>query len=205
MTTRPTAWVACLDCDQLYQLGAVAEGTTVRCRRCRGVLRARPRNWIERTLALALTAAVLFTMSNTFPFLAFDMKGQVTHTTLIAGVIDLYTGGFPELAALVFATSLLAPFVQIALLVYVLLPMRWNRVPWGVAPACRVLHRVKPWSMMEVFLIGMAVSVVKLKGMHADIIPGIAVWSFALLVVVLAGAMSSIDMQDMWERVEVRR
>ena len=205
MTTRPSTWVACLDCDQLYQLGAVAEGSTVRCHRCRGVLRARPRNWIERTLALALTAAVLFTMSNSFPFLAFDMKGRETHTTLIAGVMDLYNGGFPELAALVFATSLLAPFVQIALLVYVLVPIRWNRVPWGVASACRLLHRVKPWSMMEVFLIGMAVSVVKLKGMHADIIPGIAVWSFALLVVVLAGAMSSFDMQDMWERVEVRR
>lgn len=205
MTTPPSTWVACLDCDQLYQLGAVAEGSTARCRRCRGLLRARPRNWLERTLALALTAAVLFTMANSFPFLSFELKGQVTRTTLIAGVMDLYRGGFPELAALVFATSLLAPFVQIALLVYVLLPIRWNRLPWGVAPACRILHRVKPWSMMEVFLIGMLVSVVKLKGMHADIIPGIALWSFALLIVVLAGAMSSIDLQAVWERVEVRR
>jgi paraquat-inducible protein A len=197
-------WAACPDCDLLHRLEAIPEGSTARCRRCRGVLRARARDALERTLALAIAAAVLFVVSNTFPFLAFELKGQVTRTTLLSGVADLFRGGFQELAVLVLVTSVLAPFVQIALLVYVLLPMRWNRLPRGVISACRLLHRVRPWSMMEVFLIGMFVSVVKLQGMHATIVPGMAVWSFVLLILVLAGAMASLDMQEVWERIEVR-
>jgi paraquat-inducible protein A len=204
MATTLHTWVACPDCDLLHHLGTIPEGSTASCRRCRGVLRQRRRNGIERTLALSLAAAVLLVVSNTFPFLAFELKGQVTRTTLLSGVVNLYRGGFQELAALVLVTSVLAPVVQIALLIYVLLPMRWNRVPPGVTSACRLLRRIQPWSMMEVFMIGMLVSVVKLQGMHASIVPGIALWSFALLIVVLAGAMASLDLQDVWERVEVR-
>jgi paraquat-inducible protein A len=169
------------------------------------VLRRRRRNGVERTLALAIAAAVLFVVSNIFPFLAFELKGRVTHTTLLSGVADLYRSGYRELSALVLVTSVLAPLVQIALLIYVLLPLRWNRVPPAVAPACRALRHVQPWSMMEVFLIGMLVSVVKLKGMHAAIVPGTAVWSFAVLIVVLTGAVASLDVQEVWERVEARR
>ncbi len=58
---------------------------------------------------------------------------------------------------------------------------------------------------MEVFLVGMLVSVSKLKGMHAGIIPGTAVWSFALLIVVLTAALASLDLQEVWERVEARQ
>ncbi len=204
MPTPAHPWVACPDCDLLHHLVAIPEGSTARCRRCRGVLRQRRRNGLERTLALALGAAVLFAVANTFPFLAFEMKGQVTQTTLLSGVLDLYRGGFPELSVLVLVTSVLAPLLQIALLVYALLLTHWNRVPRRVTSACRLLRHIQPWSMMEVFLIGMLVSIVKLQGMHATIIPGLALWAFALLIVVLAGAMASFDPQELWERVEAR-
>jgi paraquat-inducible protein A len=55
--------------------------------------------------------------------------------------------------------------------------------------------------MMEVFLIGIAVAVTKLIGM-ADIVPGLALWSFAALMFVLAGASASFDPESMWERRE---
>jgi paraquat-inducible protein A len=196
--------VACHDCDLLHHLAPVPEGATARCRRCRGVLLRRPRNGIERTLALALAAAVLFAVANAFPFLAFEMRGQVTQTTLMTGVFDLYEQGVPEIAALVFVTSVLAPLLQISLLLYVLLPVHAGRVPLGMAHAFRLLRRVQPWSMMEVFLVGILVAVTKLVGM-AEVVPGLALWAFALLIVVLAGAMASLDPHAVWERLETRR
>ncbi|HSJ97849.1 MAG TPA: paraquat-inducible protein A [Myxococcota bacterium] len=196
--------VACHDCDLLHHLAPVPEGATARCRRCRGVLLRRPRNGIERTLALSIAAAVLFAVANAFPFLAFEMRGQVTQTTLMTGVFDLYEQGVPEIAALVFATSVLAPLLQISLLLYVLLPVHAGRVPLGMAHAFRLLRRVQPWSMMEVFLVGILVAVTKLAGM-AEVVPGLALWAFALLIVVLAGAMASLDPHAVWERLEARR
>jgi paraquat-inducible protein A len=196
--------VACHDCDLLLALGPVPDGATARCGRCGGVLRRRRRNGIERTLALALAAAVLFAVANSFPFLAFDMKGQVTQTTLMTGVFDLFRQGVPEIAVLVLVTAVLAPMLQIALLLYVLLPVRLGHVPWGMSRAFRLLRRVQPWSMMEVFLVGIVVAVTKLMGM-AQVVPGLSLWAFALLIVVLAGAMSSLDPQEVWERLEAPR
>lgn len=168
------------------------------------MLRSRRRNGIERTLALALAAAVLFVVANSFPFLSFDMKGQVTQTTLMTGVFDLFAQGVPEIGALVLATAVLAPMLQISLLLYVLLPVHAGRVPWQMARAFRLLRRVQPWSMMEVFLVGILVAVTKLMGM-AQVVPGLSLWAFALLIVVLAGAMSSLDPQEVWERLEAPR
>ena len=193
--------VACRDCDLLHTLGELPEGATALCRRCGGVLRRRRRNTIERTLALSLAAAVLFAVANAFPFLSFAMKGQVTTTTLLSGVRDLYEQGKPEIAVLVGTTAVVAPLVQIVLLVYVLLPLHLGRVPWGLADAFRLLRRVTPWSMMEVFLIGILVSISKLAGM-AQVVPGLALWAFALLMVVLTGAIASLDPEAIWERAE---
>lgn len=201
MSAPARHWVACHDCDLLHRLGEIPEGATARCRRCGGVLRKRRRRSIERTLALAIGAVILFAVANGFPFLSFDMRGQETQTTLITGVKDLWQQGKPELAGLVLLTIFLAPLLQISILLYVLLPLYWNRVPWKVAPAFRLLRRVEPWSMMEVFMIGILVAIVKLMDM-AQIVPGVALWAFVLLFLLISGAVASLDPQAVWERIE---
>ena len=132
------------------------------------------------------------------------MKGRVTQTTLLTGIVDLYNQGKQELAVLVMLTIALAPLAQIALLLWVLAPLRWNRVPWQLPHAFRLLRHAQSWSMMEVFMIGILVAIVKLMGM-ANIVPGLALWSFALLMLVLAGAVASFDPGAVWERVEAQR
>ena len=200
----PASWVACHDCDRLHRLGEIPEGSAARCCRCGSLLRRRRRRSIERTLALVTGAAVLFVVANSFPFLSFEMKGQVTETTLITGVRDLYRQGMPELAGLVLLTIFLAPLFQISILLYVLLPLHWGRVPWQMARAFRLLRHVEPWSMMEVFMIGILVAIVKLMEM-AHIVPGLALWSFVLLFLLISGAVASLDPHDVWERAEARR
>jgi paraquat-inducible protein A len=182
----------------------VPEGGAAHCRRCGALLRKHPRNGLERTLALAFAAAVLFAVANSFPFLSFDMKGRVTQTNVVAGIIDLYNGGKAEIAALVALTIEIAPVAQLALLLYVLVPLRIGRVPWRLPHAFRLLRHAQSWSMIEVFLIGIMVAITKLMGM-ASIVPGLALWSFALLMLVLAGAMASFDPEAVWERAEELR
>jgi paraquat-inducible protein A len=197
----PERWVACHDCDLLHRLGEIPEGAAARCRRCGGLLRKRRPRSIERTLALVVGAAVLFVVANTFPFLSFDMKGQETQTTLITGVTDLWQQDMPEVAGLVLLTIFLAPLLQTAILLYVLLPLYLNRVPWQMARAFRLLRRVEPWSMMEVFMIGILVAIVKLMDM-AQIVPGLALWAFVMLFLLISGAVASLDPHAVWERAE---
>lgn len=196
--------VACHDCDRLHALGPLPDGAKARCTRCGGVLRRQRTHGIERTLALAMAAAVLFAVANAFPFLSFEMRGQITETTLATGVKDLYEQGKWQIAVLVGVTSIFAPLVQITLLLYVLLPVHWGRRVWGMIDAFRLLRRIQPWSMMEVFLIGILVAVTKLADM-AEVVPGPSLFAFVALILVLAGAMSSLDPAAVWERLEVRR
>jgi paraquat-inducible protein A len=200
---RRVRLVACRDCDLLCRVGELAEGATSRCARCGAVLRRR-RQSVEVSLALTLAAAVLFAVANFFPFLSFSMQGRMTTTTLASGVFDLWEQGVPQIALLVGFTAIAAPFAQLALLLYVLLPVHLGRVPWQMPRMFRLLRRIQPWSMMEVFLVGILVAVTKLVDM-ADVIPGLALWAFGGLIVVLAGALASLDPEAVWERIEVPR
>ena len=90
----------------------------------------RIRDSLDRTLALALAGLFLFIAANVFPFLAFKMQGNVTHTTLSTGVRSLYEQGTPIVASLVLLTTIVAPFLQISSLIFVLGPLRLGiRVP----------------------------------------------------------------------------
>ena len=196
--------VACECCDLLHRIGVVPEGHTAKCRRCGDVLRRRPRNGAERTLALTIASLVLFIVANSFSFLAFDMRGLTTQTTLLTGVVDLWKQGKQEIAALVFLTIELAPVAQIGLLLWVLVPLRVDRVPWQLPRAFRLLRHAQTWSMLEVFMIGILVAIVKLLAM-ATVVPGVALWSFVILMLVLSGAVASFDPEEVWEKLEAER
>ena len=192
--------IACHECDLLQHIPRQRQGGKSYCRRCNAVLHRSVRDSLNRTLALTLAGIVLFIVANSFPFLSFKMQGQVTQTTLATGVLDLYRQGMWELALLVLLTSILVPLLQLLLLLYILLPIRLGHTPWQLAPVFRFHQSLGPWGMMEVFMLGILVAVVKLLDM-AQILPGLALWSFAILIFMLAGAAAELDPEIIWERV----
>jgi len=203
-STATGTLIACHECDLLQHIPRQRRGGKAYCRRCNAVLHRSVRDSLDRTLALTFAGLVLFIVANSFPFLSFKMQGQVTQTTLATGVIDLYQQGMWELALLVLMTSMLVPLLQLLLLIYVLLPIKLSRTPWMLAQVFRFQQSLGPWGMMEVFMLGILVAVVKLVDM-AQIIPGLALWSFALLIFMLAGAAAALDPEIVWERVAARR
>lgn len=203
-TIAPGWLTLCHACDLPSRVGEVPAKGRARCPRCGSVLYRSIPDSLDRTLALALGGLFLFLAANAFPFLALKMQGNVTHTTLSTGVRSLFEQGSPVVASLVLFTTIVAPFLQIGSLIFVLGPLRLGmRLP-GQARVFRLLRRVQPWSMMEVFILGILVSLVKLIGM-AQIVPGIALWSFVLLIPVLAAASSSLDAEWVWRRVGLVR
>jgi paraquat-inducible protein A len=194
-------WLAlCGDCDLLSRVGEIPLGGRARCPRCGHTLYRRIPNSVDRTLALSLAGLVLFAVANAFPFLVLEMQGNVTETTLASGVDALYGQGRPFVATLVLFTTIAAPFCQLLALLYVLGSLKLGLRTPGAVAAFRTLRRIQTWSMLEVFMLGILVSLVKLADM-AEIVPGIALWSFALLIPVVAGATSSLDAELVWRRI----
>jgi paraquat-inducible protein A len=176
-----------------------------KCSRCGAVLHRHKRNSLDRTLSWTIAGLILFALANAYPFLALKSEGLVHETTLITGVQQLYKQGMRSVAALVFLTSILFPFLQLAGILYLLLPLKFNRLPWWKpALVFRFIRSLQPWAMMEVFMVGILVSVVKLAKM-ASVVPGLALYSFTILIFVLAAVTASLDPHLVWDRLEIER
>jgi len=65
-----------------------------------------------------------------------------------------------------------------------------------------VLRAMQPWSMVEVFVLGVLVAVVKLAGM-AEVTPQLGMWGFALLTVLLT-LLNSFDLHQLWDIAQER-
>ena len=193
--------IACHECDLLHRVQPPPEGGVAKCVRCGAVLHHRKRNSLDRTLSLTIAGLILFVVANTYPFLALKSGGLVQQTTLITGIKELYAQGMEILALLVLFTSILAPLVQLAGMLYVLLPLKFNRLPRNLPGVFRLVQSLQPWSMMEVFMLGILVSVVKLAKM-GEIVPGMALYSFLVLIFVLAASTASLDPHLIWKRWE---
>ena len=196
--------IACHDCDLIQRLPHISEGGTIQCIRCGAVLHQKIRNSIERTLSLTLAGLVLFGLANAFPFLAFKIGAQVRQTTLLTGIRELYAQGMPELSVIVLLTTVLVPFAQMICMLYILLPLKFRRIPIKLPQVFRFIHHLQPWNMMEVFMLGILVSVVKLAKM-AKIIPGVALFSFLALIFVMAAMTASLDSHLIWEKWDEKR
>lgn len=192
--------VACPDCDLPLKLPRVPVGGSARCPRCDARLSRAPHRAIERTAALALAALFLLVAANAFPFLTLDIKGRQTEATLFEGVRTLWAQGMPFLSLLVLATIIVAPLLHVGLLLYLLVPLGRGRRPPGGSRAFAVLHHIRPWSMAEVFMLGVLVSMTKLAGL-ATIEPGVALWAFSLLILVIAATLATLDEEEVWARL----
>ncbi len=192
--------IACHECDLLHRVQPLPDGGAARCVRCDALLYYQKKDSLDRTLALTIAGLVLLIVANIFPFLAMKSKGLVRETTLITGIKGLYLQGMEALALLVFLTIILVPLVHIAGMLYVLVPLKGNRVPRHLALVYRFIRSLQPWAMMEVFMLGILVSIVKL-GKMATIVPGLALYSFVVLIFVLAGAAASLDPRIVWDRL----
>jgi len=193
--------IACHECDLLQQRIKLSAKSKAQCGRCGAVLYRNIPDSIDRAIALSIAGLVLFVCANLFPFLAFQVSGQSVQATLISGAVALYKQGMWEVAGLVIFTCVAAPLAQLLFILYIFIPLKFNRLPYATAKAFRLLREMQSWNMIEVFMVAILVALVKLTKM-AVIVPGLALWSFMGLIVVLTAAAAAIDPELVWHKVE---
>ena len=193
--------IACPDCDLLQRRLPLEPGSKAKCARCGGVLYRNVKNGLDRALAFTIAATVLFLVANAFTFMEFRFGGRVQENQLVSGVVTLWSGGYGELAAMVGFTSILAPAIMIVAMLALLLPLRLGRHPGYLPSLAKLVGHVKPWAMMEVYLLGVIVAVVKL-GQLAEIVLDLSSYAFVLLVLALTAATAAFDPQLVWDRAE---
>lgn len=195
--------LACHDCDLLQHRQLLHPGQAAYCSRCGALLYRYSGNQLDQTLALSLTSLILFILANSFPFISMEVQGLVQTISLPATIWALYQEQEWLLALCVGFMIFLAPLLKLIGLLYVLLPLKWNRSLPRTTLSYRIVALLTPWSMMEVYLIGTLVALVKLAEM-ADIVLGISFWSFIALIICETAASVALSGVPLWQGLERR-
>jgi len=197
----PKQVIACHDCDLLQREPALRPGGTARCPRCGATLFQSQPQWLDRALAFTLGALVAFGVANAFPIVGLEFNGELIQTTLIGAALRMNADGMHSIAILVFFTTFLAPLLEMVCVAWLLLPLRAGRIPPSADAVFRLIRWIQPWGMTEVFLLALLVALVKLAAI-ASVVPGIALWSFGVLMVLLAAAAGALEPRELWARLE---
>ena len=193
--------IACQDCDLLHRQRMLRGGERAMCSRCGAVLYRKKRNSVDVTLAFSLTALTFFFIANVFPFMTFKLEGRVQESMLLTGVKELFVQDMWMIAILVLIVSIVIPLIKIAGMLYVLIPLKCKQRPWRGAEIFRVLETLNPWAMVDVYMLGVIVAIVKLSD-FATLLAGPALYAFAALLVSMAFAGATLDSHDVWERLD---
>ena len=189
--------IICEYCDAVYQRLPLQRHQRALCVRCNGVLQRHIAMTVQQRLALAVTGAVLLAFANSYPVMTISMQGISNSATLWDAVLILSQGPITLIALVAALAIILAPSLQVLLLIWVLgFALAQRRAP-GFAWCMRWLEALRPWSMLEVCLLGTLVAVIKLAGL-LDVIPGIGLLAMAtlsVLIIYIAGK----DIRVLWE------
>lgn len=197
----PGDWIACKDCDLLLQRVAVPAGDKALCPRCENPLYQHREGSVEYTLALALTGLLLFLPANLLPVMSLNLIGQESSTTIYEGSLVLFQEGLYLTSLLVFGASVVIPALKLLLMLFVAGHLYVGRRNRWLPRALRYYHHVDEWGMLEVYMLGVIVAVVKLAGL-ASVIPDIGLYCFIALLLVTTVMSTLLDEDQFWLLIE---
>ena len=193
--------VACPGCDLLQRIPPLPPGGKARCPRCGETLASRPAASLDRPLALTLAAAIVLIVANTQPMMGLSAVGRQASTTILGGAYEMWVQG-RELTAMVVAFCVvIAPAGYLACMLTILLAARRPPAPPWVGGLLRWADFMKPWSMLEVMMLGVLVALVKIAEL-ATVTPGVGMYATGLLVLLLPAIAVAFDPEEIWNRVE---
>lgn len=210
-TARNAGLIACHFCQTLAKApGPVKRADDedktpleLRCPCCHSVIHSRNPDSINRTWALLIAAIILYIPANTLPIMTVVYWGGGQPDTIMSGVIHLLDAGMWPLALLIFVASILIPILKLIILIGLLLSIQFktNWRPKDRTVLYRITEFVGRWSMVDVFVIGLLVTLVHF-GKTASVTPGMGALSFAAVVILTMFAAHIFDQRLIWDAMQ---
>ena len=193
--------LSCPGCDLLQTLPPLPPGAKARCPRCGEIIASQPLDPLERPLALAIAATIIFIVANTAPLMTLSNIGRDASTTILGGVHQMWLHGEEVTAVVVAFCAVIAPAGYIAFVLVVLLAIRQPPVPALTGDLLHAADFMGVWAMDDVMLLGILVSLVKIAQL-ATINPGIGMYAVAVLVVLLCEIIGTFNPREVWNRIQ---
>lgn len=186
--------------------GKVAQSLAGRCPRCGVAMHARKPRSVEKTMAYLLAATILYIPAHLLPVMTVTEMGVVEHNTIISGMMYfLRTEAYP-IAIVIFVASILIPLLKIAALSWLCAaatgrvrpsPVALGRLYW-------ITELLGRWSMVDIFVVGILVSVVQV-GNYMTIVPGPGALAFAGVVLLTMISALAFEPRLLWDQLDAKK
>jgi paraquat-inducible protein A len=170
------------------------------CPRCDAPLHHRKYDSVRRSWAFLIAAAVLYIPANALPIMHTQTLLYNQQNTILGGIRVLWQEGSWDLALIVFVASICVPILKIVALTVLLISAR-RRSQWarrGRARLYRLLEFVGQWSMLDIFVVALLVSLVDFHTV-AEVHAGPGAVAFGAVVVLTMLASMSFDPRLIWD------
>ena len=183
-------------------LPVLGRGQTAMCRRCDSTLAGPATGRVDAPLALAGAALMLLLAALVWPLMTVSSLGAARESWLDTCVSALWAQGFLSLAALVAAFTVALPCIYLALLLWVLIALRFD-LGGPLGRLFRWVQHLRPWMMIEVYLVGCFVAYSRIK-VVSTIEIGVGGWCLLGASLLFLLVLTQLDPRTVWEALPVK-
>lgn len=138
-------------------------------------------------IPLALTALFLFIPAMFLPFMTIEINGIKNTSTIYQSVVSLSKQGSWFIAIIVLVASILIPIGKLVALLILEITKKSSLSATLRSKLLSFVEVVGKWSMLDVFLLAMMVTVLKLKPwMNVTVEPGALFFAMVVIFTMLA-------------------
>ncbi len=194
-------FIVCPECDLILRESSVEHGFKIVCPRCGTTLRSVVLHSPEKVIALALAGLLFFIPAIFFPLLTLQIAGLEHSGSVWDSAVKLIRSGFLFPGIMVLLTAVVVPLANFIILLTVAIQIQFKRANRITARMFRLYHHMEEWGMLEVYMIGILVTIIKLFHM-ARIIYDTGFFCFIGLIVSSVGLILVLDEHRFWEEIE---
>ncbi|CAA6813235.1 MAG: Paraquat-inducible protein A [uncultured Sulfurovum sp.] len=171
-------YIRCHICETVNYDNAL----TLECRRCQHKISNSLKSSYHKTLALLITAIILYIPANFYPILITKQFGTNAESTILGGIIHLWELGSYPIAMIILIASVVVPILKFLLIIYLLIAAKYKTHSTGLDKhkLFYITESIGPWSMVDVFVVIILSVLINFTGVK--IYPGIGATAFALMV-----------------------
>ncbi|MEH6651880.1 MAG: paraquat-inducible protein A [Motiliproteus sp.] len=189
---------ACHHCDLLMHRPSLPDGASASCPRCGSTLAKSVSATPQKHLALAMTGLIMLLPAYFLPMLTVEILGRSNSASLVDSVTVTWQNGYPLVALSIALFCLIFP----ALLLQLLLLLQIKQLPIALQRLMlKSLHVLKEWSMLDIYLLGLLVSIVKIQSM-AGLALGSGLLCYVIMMIALFVGLNNFSAEQHWQQLE---
>lgn len=190
--------LVCHECDLIVSVPKeLTPGHKLVCPRCHKTISLGLTHPKQNVFAFTISSLTLLLLANFFPFLTFEAQGRSQSISLLQTASEMYQQEYILMAMLIYLFIFCLPLLYILSLMFFLLVAQFKVLPRLALESAKLVSKLLPWCMADVFFTGVVVALIKIIAM-AEIVFGIAFYAYLMFAITFLYLTQVVDFHRLW-------